>query len=328
MFRLRSIYLLLGSALVLMALFVTDPDKGLSTGMLLGGLAIGVLAVAFAHVSRKALHDYPEADMLRLFTKAQESPTGAGLGLIALAIVFAALLLLFSGRLHAQDVHTYIPRGAQLYAPQLATEQQRLWPDHPAPETLAGLVEQESCLSLTHPRCWNPASRLKTSREEGAGMGQITRAWRPNGTLWFDSLADMRTRHPELQGWAWSNVYTRADLQLRAIVLMSRDNYWALRRVVTDPLAAITFTDAAYNGGLGGVQSERRACGLKAGCDPQQWFGHVEHTCTKSRAALYGNRSACDINREHVHLVMRVRSSKYAPFFQPTVRPELVEGPT
>ena len=57
----------------------------------------------------------------------------------------------------------------------------------------------------------------------------------------------------------------------------------------------------------------------------QQWFGHVEHTCMKSRAPLYGNRSACDINREHVNLVMRVRSAKYAPFFQP-VRPRIESG--
>jgi membrane-bound lytic murein transglycosylase MltF len=95
------------------------------------------------------------------------------------------------------------------------------------------------------------------------------------------------------------------------MVLKTRSDYLSLR-MVSDPYRRLEFTDAAYNGGLGGVQKERRACGLKPNCDPQQWFGHVEHTCLKSRTPLYGGRSACDINRHHVHDVVRVRSLKYA----------------
>jgi hypothetical protein len=125
-------------------------------------------------------------------------------------------------------------------------------------------------------------------------------------------LADLRSRYPAALGeMTWGNVYQRADLQLRAIVLMSRGNYQNLRRVIADPHAALAFSDAAYNGGMGGVQADRRACNLKRGCDPQRWFGNVELTCTKSRAALYGLRSACDINREHVRNVMLLRSPKY-----------------
>ncbi len=99
---------------------------------------------------------------------------------------------------------------------------------------------------------------------------------------------------------------------------MSRGNYQDIRRVVTSPQAALAFADAAYNGGMNGVQSDRRACGLKQGCDPQQWFGNVESTCTKSRAALYGKRSACDINRQHVQAVMQLRSAKYRPLMVAT----------
>lgn len=281
--------------------------------MLLLGLLVCVLAVAFAHISRKALTDYPEADMQKLFARASESPTGAGLALVALSILIAALLMLFGSKVHAAtlDPETFIPAKAQTYAPVLRAEQRQFWPDHPAPEVLAGLVEQESCVWLGSPSCWSPTSRLKTSREEGAGMGQITRAYRADGTLRFDALADLRSRHVELRGWTWANVYQRPDFQLRAIVLMSRGNYQDIHRLVKDPQAALAFADAAYNGGMGGVQSDRRACGLKRGCDPQQWFGHVEATCTKSQTAIYGKRSACDINREHVHAVMLVRSAKY-----------------
>lgn len=102
-------------------------------------------------------------------------------------------------------------------------------------------------------------------------------------------------------------MYQRPDLQLRAIVLMSRDAY----RPFHAAPAALAFGDAGYNGGVGNVQRERRACALVAGCDPGVWFGQVEQHCLKSKAALYGGRSACDINREHVRNVMLVRSAKY-----------------
>lgn len=304
----------LGAAVVGL-LYVTDPDKGGSTTLaIVIGLLACTLAVSLAHLGRKSLHDYPEADMRNLFRMAGQGPTGAGLALIAQAIVFAALLLAFAGKVHAAppDVHTFIPTGAYTYAPMLRSEQTKHWPDHPAPWLLGGLVEQESCPSLMHSFCWAPTARLKSAREEGAGMPQITRAYRADGSIRFDALEEQRDKHrAELGELTWRNVYQRPDLQLRLVVLMTRDLYRLAVRSVPDPLAALAFADAAYNGGWGGVTSERRACGLKPGCNPQVWFGHVEHTCTKSRAALYGRRSACDINREHVDMVLRVRSPKY-----------------
>lgn len=310
MTRFRHLFLIGGSALVLAALYLTDPDQGITTGMLLLSLVAPILAVGFAHLARKALHDYPEADARQLFKKAGEDPVGAGLALVALAIVAYGLLALFGGAARAQDVRTYIPPAAEAYRITLKTEQAQHWREHPLPELLPALIEHESCISLRHSRCWNPASRLKSAREEGAGFGQITRAWRPGGELRFDALAEMRERHPALREWSWSNVYQRPDLQLRAVVLKSRDNFTALR-LVSDRMERLAFADAAYNGGLGGVQKERRACGLKSGCDPQRWFGHVEKTCLKSRQPLYGGRSACDINRHHVHDVLNVRAPKY-----------------
>lgn len=302
--RHRSVFLF-GGVLIAAALsFWLDPDSGLST--LLGGVALvqGVWAVAAAHWGRKALTDYPEADQRRLFLKASESPTGAGLALVALAIVFVGLLLVFAPRAHAGE----LPPGAQQYGPTLRAEQLRWWPDHPAPELLAGLVEQESCVSLSSPRCWNPRAQLKTTREEGAGMGQITRAYRADGSTRFDALAGLRSQYrDELTELSWGTVYQRPDLQLRALVLMSRD---AARQFRAAP-AWLAFGDAAYNGGATGVQRERQACKLTRGCDPGQWFGHVEAHCLKSRQPLYGHRSACDINREHVKNVVLVRSIKY-----------------
>lgn len=303
--RHRSLFLFGGAVLAALASFYTDPDaNGLST--LLGGLAIaqGVWAVAASHWARKALTDYPEADQRRLFAKATESPTGAGLALIALAIVFVGMLLVFAPRAHADT----LPAGFATYGPILKAEQAKHWGDHPDPAILAALVEQESCASLKSPRCWNPAARLKSAREEGAGMGQITRAYRADGSLRFDALAGLRGQYgADLAGLSWDTVYQRPDLQLRALVLMSRDS----ARTFRGAPAWLAFGDAGYNGGVAGAQKERRACKLSANCDPGQWFGHVEAHCLKSRQPIYGNRSACDINREHVRNVLLVRRAKY-----------------
>lgn len=308
--RFRHLFLLGGSAIVLSALLLTDPDHGLSTGMLLLSLVVPILAVGFAHLARKSLHDYADADARSLFRKASEHPTGAGLALIAIAIVTYGLLGLFGSVAKAA-----VPERALQHLPTLRAEIDRNWPQMIYPAYFGGLIEHESCISLTHSRCWSPTSRLKTHREEGAGLGQLTRAWHPDGQLRFDALAEMRERHPALRELDWSNIYQRPDLQMRAVVLKVRGDYRSLSMVKSDSVR-LHFADAAYNGGLGGVQRERRACELKAGCDPQHWFDHVEKVCLKSRQPLYGGRSACDINRHHVRDVMFHRAPKYAQLIE------------
>ena len=187
----------------------------------------------------------------------------------------------------------------------------------PKASYLASLIEHESCISLTHSRCWNSKSRLRTPREEGAGLGQITRAFRPNGSTRFDALTELKQKHPlALSELTWYNVYNRPELQMRAVVLKMQDNYKYYNKYSVVPTEAYGFADAGYNGGLGGVNNERRACKLASWCDPNKWFDNVEKLCLKSKAALYGNRSACDINRHHVRDVLLVRSTKYDQYFK------------
>jgi hypothetical protein len=308
--RHRTLLIWLAPVIVLAMLWATDPDGGASTKIWLLRGATAIMVVSFTHWIRRAWLDYPEADVQALLREARKSPTGAGLAFIGIAIILSALLGLIGGNARAADVRTYIAPQATPYLPVLRAERERFWPSHPKPELLAALIEHESGCFALKTKCWNPKSRLKSAREEGAGFGQITRAYRGDGSLRFDALAEIRGRHPVLAEWSWENVYGRPDLQLRAVVLKSLDDFKALRMVV-DPLERLRFADAAYNGGMGGVQNERRACATAAGCDPQRWHGHVERFCLKSKAALYGSRSACDINRHHVHDVF-VRAPKYA----------------
>lgn len=303
--RFRHVFIFGGSALVVAALLLTDPDHGVSTAMLGLALVTPLIAVLFAHLARKALRDYAEADMRKLFKRAGEHPVGAGLALIALAIVLSGLLGLFGRAAHAQA-----PPQAEQYLSTLASEIRTNWAGHPMPSYFGGLIEHESCISLKHPRCWQPTSRLKTAREEGAGLGQLTRAWSPDGSTRFDALQELRDRHPALRDLDWATIYQRPDLQLRALVLKSRDD-WLTLASISNPMARLSMTDLAYNAGRGRVTQDRRACQIRDGCDPQQWWGHVEHTCTASRHPIYAGRSACDISRHHVADVLRVKAPKY-----------------
>ena len=220
----------------------------------------------------------------------------AVIGLLALASAFAS----------------EIPPQAHQHLPTLNAQIAELMPPFRPRAYFGALIEQESCISLTHSKCWNPGSRLKTKREEGAGLGQITRAYRADGSVRFDALAEARALDPKgLNDLRWDTVYQRPDLQMRVIVLMTRQNDNRLLILIGDAAKRLPFTDAAYNGGVGGVMNERRACAMKRGCDPDTWFGHVEKTCLKSTKPLYGTRSACDINREHVTKVILERMPKY-----------------
>lgn len=214
-----------------------------------------------------------------------------------------------------QNVKTYIPEKAFQFLPLVYQEADRIMPEMPFPFYFPALIEHESCISLKHSRCWSPTSQLLTERERGAGLFQLTKAFRADGSIRFDSLSDMRKVHyNELKELSWNNILQRPDLQIRAGILLTRSNYQALFPI-TNPWERLAMTDAAYNGGLGHVNQDRRLCGLKANCDPLKWFDNVELHSVKSRKPLYGNRSAFDINRHHVKDVLYTRMPKYQHYY-------------
>jgi hypothetical protein len=227
--------------------------------------------------------------------------------------LFTLCLLFVVGIAHAQNLKTYIPKNAYSLLPTLRIEVSEAFPDTTIPEYFGGLIEHESCISLTHSRCWSPTSALDTPRELGIGLGQITKAYNPDGSIRFDSLSDLRTAHmQELSELSWSNVRQRPDLQMRAILLMTKDNrksFWQVK----DEVQRAKMGDAAYNAGGGRIAKKRLQCSLTKGCDPQQWDDNVELINVTGTKVLYGNRTAHDIMTHHVHDVWE-RKDKYIPY--------------
>lgn len=226
--------------------------------------------------------------------------------------IVALMSLLFTLTVWAQQ--NYIPPRAYEHRDTIKAELDRLFPTIPRYNYIPALIEHESCVTLRSKKCWSSMSQLKTQRELGVGLGQITKAFNQDGSLRFDALTEMRNRYRlELGELNWQTVYQRPDMQIRVMLLMSRENYNKLYDV-PDPFQRLAMTDAAYNGGYGGLQKQRRNCSLIKGCNPNIWFGHLEKHSIKSKKILYGNRSAADINTHHVHDVLLVRMPKYEKF--------------
>jgi hypothetical protein len=228
-----------------------------------------------------------------------------------LRLILSIWLLVVCSIDASADVKTTVPPQAIQYLPYIQSEVELYIPEMTLPWYIPALIEHESCVTLTSPKCWNPSVEFKTAREHGVGLGQLTVAYSANGSVRFDVLEELKSANPyDLSEVNWQNLMRRPDLQIRAIVLLVKRSYSRLG-VIKNDYDRIAMTDSAYNGGLGGLYKDRTACGILANCDPQIWFGNVERTCTKSKKVLYANRNACDINRYHVHSVMIDRLGKY-----------------
>src|SRR4051812_47800489 len=78
------------------------------------------------------------------------------------------------------------PERAKIYIPMLKEEIQKKWADMPNKPSLSSQVEQETCISLKHSKCWNPKAELKTPREYGFGFGQMTVTYNADKSVRFD----------------------------------------------------------------------------------------------------------------------------------------------
>lgn len=97
--RFRYVFMGFFGFLALLLLFVTDPDSKILTALPIAAgfvatlvlLVSAVLYVTLLHLSRRGMFDY--VDLSVFFTKAFETPTGAGLALIGIGLSNVAIAL-------------------------------------------------------------------------------------------------------------------------------------------------------------------------------------------------------------------------------------------
>ena len=282
--------------------WLTDPDGGAETIARLQWLVWLLVVAGPVYLLRRALMDGARSKYA--FIKAMEHPIGAGLAFLGLCILTAALFLAFAGQARAGGP----PPQALPHLPTLQSEIQEHWPTAPLRAVFAAQVEQETCPSLTNKKCWNPRAELKTDREYGFGLGQLTVTKR------FDNFAEARRLDVALRDWQWQDRFD-AKRQLRTMVLMDRSGFSRLG-FVHDPAERLAMAFAGYNGGMGGVLSDRRVCAGVVGCDPGKWFGNVElHSLKAKKAAKGYGKSFFEINREYVRNIIYTRRPRYAAWF-------------
>ncbi len=289
--------------------YQTDPDKGADTTLRLQFLAWAFVAVFPAYLIRRAL--VGEARGHEALRKAMAGSVSAALVFIGLCILQAVVfcVLMLGGAAHADEV----PANARALLPVLKSEQVAFWPTMPDPPALGAQVEKESCVSLKSAMCWNPRAELftyeamkaGTAREYGWGLGQCTE------TAKFSCFAQSRALDVSLRDWKFADRFDPRR-QLRVIVLMDRGIYTKLPATVAVPHERLAMTLAAYNGGAGGLQSDRRLCAAVRGCNPNVWFGQVELHSLKSRVVQRGyGQSFFDVNRAYPREILGLRRARY-----------------
>ncbi len=200
-----------------------------------------------------------------------------------------------------------IPSAALPLLPLLVVLQVQHWPHAPLPSFLASQIEAESR--------WRVNAELKSSREQGCGLAQFTRAYDSKGGIRFDALADAKKLSPDLKNWSWQSC-ANPNMQMLALVLTERGLYNRAQPLGATPIDSLHMAVSAYNGGFGSVLKDRTKCRMTPGCDPSKWYGNVEKTSYKSQQPSIYGRSFFQINRDYVRNVVDVLRPKYDPFFK------------
>ena len=163
---------------------------------------------------------------------------------------------------------------AERYLAALREELVTHWPTFSAPSVMAAQIEQETCISLSHRRCWSPHAELKTQHEYGFGLGQIT------VTRAYDNFAGATKLDSSLATWEWEDRFN-PTYQLRTLVLTNRINARSLDFGETDQDQHALML-SAYNGGLGGTLTIVRCADSPPAVTRRS--GSATSSCIASRA--------------------------------------------
>ncbi len=281
----------------------------------LNRLAMFALILLAFHVIRKAL--FPYIDLEQFAKKALEAPVSASV--IFAAIIAFMIALCFITVSHAAPGQAHAATDAQILAkagPYIPTYKQVVrqhWPDAPHQEYFPGKVEQETCVNLA--KCWNPRVELKTSREYGCGLSEVTRAYRKDGSIRFDKLEEARHRYAALAGWNWDNRF-EPRYHFVFIALEAKRLYASMRPYFTDDINRWAAAMVSYNSGPGTVTDRRAVCSRVKGCDRTLWFGGLDTVMIPGEEKLLYGKPLYQRRNEYPHNIIHIRSAKYIPLWR------------
>jgi soluble lytic murein transglycosylase-like protein len=173
------------------------------------------------------------------------------------------VLLTWGGFFSQAEAADSVPQAAEQHRRTLVRSAHAEWGLDAPIATFAAQVHQES-----H---WNSTANSKAGAQGLAQFMPATAQWMAQ------SYPELGKKQPYSPAWS-----------LRAMVLY--DSYLFARNSAVTACERWAMTMAAYNGGQGWVNRDRKLA-ISAGDDPQRWFGSIEkHNAGRSAANFRENR--------------------------------------
>ncbi len=242
----------------------------------LSTIALILLLVDLITDCREGWGIFPTLDIDSAIKRAMGEPLSASLVWLGAVGLIITILVLAVPRM---SVGAEIPVQARQYLPTLTAAIDSQWPRVPLRHIPAGQVEQESS--------WKQHATLRTSRELGRGLTQLTIAYDSKGHERFNAYKDA-VRVKALSSWDWRKDPYNARYQLMYLVVTDRGNYSIVRPYMNSDAEAMKAALVCYNAGEGRWLS-RRAMAKTMGLPSDRWTGGLENAHgQKENAKLYG----------------------------------------
>ena len=215
--------------------------------------------------------------------------------------VMLLLIMVLSCDVCAADTLTRAMAYLPLYKDLSASH----WPDMPLQYIPFGQVEQESS--------WKERATLKTSRELGRGLTQMTIAYRADGSERFNIYREA-VKWRALKGWDWQNDPYNVRYQLTFLILQDRTNFITMRPMFRDTAETWKAALVCYNAGPGRVLSRRSVAKIR-GQPTDRWTGGLDSTYGDGENRLLYGRPLWQAVNEYPVKVFR-RAEKYRPYLE------------
>lgn len=291
---LRKTWILL--AIIVAGLIIFGDAAQLAVTLYSLSAACLVLLLAdFILDSREKWGLFPALDLKRVIKNASRSPIGSAfvfLGIVALIIAMMVLAV--------PSAHGAVLDDAKPYLPVLGQSLDTNWKAAPMRYIPAGQVEQESS--------WKSHATLKTSRELGRGLVQMTIAYNSKGQERFNIYKDA-CRARALSAWNWRNDPYNPRFQLTFLTLQDKSNFVLVRPYSCNDAEAWKCALVSYNAGEGRWLQRRRNAKAK-GLPADRWDGGLALAYSKAEAATLYGRPLYEAVNEYPRVIFH-RAEKY-----------------
>jgi hypothetical protein len=234
---------------------------------------------------------------------------------IVIMLVFIMFLIWITIRpASASEIvcHDKVLMKARPYLPMINDTFNQYWPDASYKQNEPGKLDRETaCPNMK--KCWNPKVQLKTSREWGIGLSEVTIAYNKDGTVRFNNFVEAKRKYKEqLAGWNFEGeAKYEAKYHIIYSVLEDKSNFQRMKMLFVSDIDRWAGTLVSYNAGAGRVNSRFTICKITPNCDKGKWFGGLDTVASLAEKNLIYGVSLQQRVNDYPRDVIFIRSLKY-----------------